>query len=213
MAKKTSPGVIGSLFLTGLMVLLPLYGSFLVLNEVLKLLDSILGPVFTKYLGFSIPGLGLIALIIIIWITGILTANFVGKKIVNFYESAIARVPVLNTLFSAIKSISLSLFSSSKKTFTKVVLVDLPNTGIQLVGFLTSDQETAIKDKFSKKTIFHIFVPHAPNPTTGFLLLAEPKNIHPVDVSVEDGFKMVVSMGTFHPQSYTLTGPLGKKQK
>jgi uncharacterized membrane protein len=93
------------------------------------------------------------------------------------------------------------------------VLVDLPNTGIQLVGFLTSDQETAIKSNFSKKTIFHIFVPHVPNPTTGFLLLAEPKNIHPVDVSVEDGFKMVVSLGTFHPQSYNLTGPLGKKQK
>jgi uncharacterized membrane protein len=132
---------------------------------------------------------------------------------VTIYESLISRIPFLNTLFSAIKSISVSLFSSSNSTFTKVVLIDLPNTGIQLVGFLTSDQETAIKTKFSKKTIFHIFVPHVPNPTTGFLLLAEPKNIHPVDVSVEDGFKMVVSLGTFHPQSYTLTGPLGKTQK
>src|ERR1035437_437376 len=216
MAKKTLLSASASAsghFIAGLLILLPLFLTFWILQFILSKLDSILGPFFTKYIGLSIPGLGLVSLIIIIWFTGVLTANFLGKKFVKIYESIISKVPILNTIFSGIKHISSSLFSSTKKSFSQVVIVDIPHTGMQLIGFLTSDQEVPVKNRFSSKTVYHVFVPPAPNPTTGFIILTEARYIHPVDVSIEDGFKSVISLGTFHPDIYNLTGPLKKVKK
>ena len=216
MAKKTLWSASASAsrhFIAGLMILLPLFLSFVILKFLLSQLDSILGPIFTKYIGFSIPGLGLVSLIIIIWFTGVITTNFLGKEFVKIYEAIISKVPILNTIFSGIKQISDSLFSTSKKSFSKVVLVEIPKTGIQLIGFLTSDQIVEFNNKGSKKGLYHVFVPTTPNPTSGFIILVEAKNVHPVDVSIEDGFKSVISLGVFHPEAYKVTNPMGKLKK
>lgn len=211
MAKKTLLSASASAsrhFIAGLMILLPLFLSFLILKFLLGQLDSILGPIFTKYIGFSIPGLGLISLIIIIWFTGVLTTNFLGKEFVKIYETIISKVPILNTIFSGIKQISDSLFSTSKKSFSKVVLVEIPGAGIQLIGFLTSDQVVPYKDGNNKKGVYHVFVPTTPNPTSGFIILVEARYVHPVDVSIEDGFKSVISLGVYHPEFYKVTGKM-----
>lgn len=216
MAKKTLLSASASAsrhFIAGLMILLPLFLSFLILKFMLSQLDSILGPIFAKYIGFSIPGLGLVSLIIIIWFTGVLTTNFLGKGFVKIYESIIARVPILNTIFSGIKQISDSFFSTSKKSFSKVVIVDIPGSGMLLIGFLTSDQIVAFSNKNNKKGVYHVFVPTTPNPTTGFIILVEAKRVHPVDISIEDGFKSIISLGVFHPDSYKVTGLMKKLKK
>lgn len=208
MAKKTLLSASASAsrhFIAGLMILLPLFLSFLILKFMLSQLDSILGPIFTKYIGFSVPGLGLASLIMIIWLTGVLTTNFLGKEFVKIYESIISKVPILNTIFSGIKQISDSFFSTSKKSFSKVVIVDVPGSGMLLIGFLTSDQVVAFKNKNNKKGVYHVFVPTTPNPTTGFIILVEAKHVHPVDISIEDGFKSIISLGVFHPDSYKVT--------
>ncbi|MEI7542642.1 MAG: DUF502 domain-containing protein [bacterium] len=213
MTKKTifsASASAGRHFIAGLMILLPLVLSFWILRFLLSKLDSILGPLFTKYIGFSIPGLGLISLIVIIWFTGVLTTNFIGKEFVRLYESLISKVPILNTLFSGIKQISDSLFSTTKKSFSKVVLVDIPRSGILLIGFLTSDQVVALNNNKSKKEVYHVFIPTTPNPTSGFIILVEAKFIKPVDVSVEDGFKSVISLGVFHPSVYKVNSSMIK---
>jgi uncharacterized membrane protein len=190
-------------FIAGLIVLLPLVLTFVIIRFLLSKLDSIIGPLLVKFIGIHIPGLGLITLVLFIWFTGLVTTNYLGKEFVGLYESLIQRIPILNTLFTGIKQISDAIFSGDKKTFSKVVLVDIPKSGIYLIGFLPSVEIDVFSNKGKNTDMFHVLIPASPNPASGFIILAERKNVYPVDMSVEDGFKAVISLGVFHLRKYT----------
>jgi uncharacterized membrane protein len=200
-------------FIAGLAVLLPLFLTFLILKFLLERLDSILGPIFTRYIGFSIPGLGLITLILLIWFAGVLTTNYLGKQFVKIYENIISKVPILNSVFSGIKQISDALFSSSKKTFSKTVVVEFPDSGIKVIGFLPSD-DIVTYDKTGKKSdVYHVFIPNSPNPMSGFVILVDKKYVQILDTSVADGLKAIIAMGMYHPGSYLVSAPKKKNKK
>jgi uncharacterized membrane protein len=193
-------------FIAGLIVLLPLFLSFAIIKFLLSKLDSIIGPFIVKFAGINIPGLGLITLIVLIWLTGLVTTNYLGKEFVRLYESLIKKIPILNTIFTGIKQISDAIFSGDKKTFSKVVIVDIPKSGIYLIGFLPSVEIDVFSNKGKNTDMFHVLIPTAPNPASGFIILVERKNVYPVDMSVEDGFKAVISLGVFHLRKYTAVG-------
>jgi len=191
-------------FIAGLLVLLPLALTYAIFKFLISRLDSIIGPFIARYLGIHIPGLGLVTLVILIWFTGLVTTNYVGKQFVHLYESVIQRIPILSTIFIGIKQISDAIFSSDKKAFSKVVVVDIPKTGIYMIGFLPSQEADIFSNRGKNTDVFHILIPASPNPTSGFLILAERKNVHPIDMSIEDGFKAVISLGVFHLRKYTV---------
>ncbi len=213
MAKKAVTKVIDSLrthFLAGLLIITPLALSVIIVIFLFNKLDGILAPLLTKYLGgHYIKGLGLFILLASIWLTGLLTKNFLGRQIVRIYERLINTIPILKDIFMAIKQISDTLFSGKRKSFSKAVLVDLKGIGVKALGFLTSEEESRISSGVSSETVLHVFIPTTPNPTSGFIVLVPVKNVKILKTPVEDCFKSVISLGMVHPDVY-VTGKILK---
>jgi len=165
----------------------------------------------TRYIGVHIPGLGVIALIIGIWLIGFLTTNYLGKRIVGLYESLLHKIPIINTIFGGLKQISDTVFSGKKRSFSSVALINLRPIKMFAIGFLSDPESSKLKEGPSSKELIHVFVPTTPNPTSGFIFLVPVKNVYPIDMSVEDGFKTVISLGVVHPKEYLVKKKLLKK--
>jgi uncharacterized membrane protein len=197
---------IWSQFVAGLLVILPVFLTFALIAFILRKLDSIIGPIFVQYLGVSVPGLGFISLILIIWLTGIITTNYIGRKFIQLYESVLGKIPLLNTIFNSIKQISDTIFSGKKKTFEKVVLVNSPFYGFQFLGFLCSTEPS--RAIISGKTIevMHVFIPSPPNPTMGYVIIVPKEHVLLLDITPEEAVKEIISLGVVHPDIYRTTG-------
>ncbi|MEI7641390.1 MAG: DUF502 domain-containing protein [bacterium] len=192
--------------ITGLIVLLPLSLTLYLSYIVFMWLDSILGTLLNKYLEeHYIKGLGLLMLVLFIWFTGLLTRNLIGKRFVQLYESFLHRVPILGNIFGTFKKISDTLLSGEKKSFKQVVLVLLPGMDIYSIGFLTTGEVVKLKARGKTTDILHVLIPTTPNPTSGFIVLVKKNNVIPVDMTVEEGLKAVISLGVLHPKTYTQT--------
>jgi len=193
-----------SQFIAGLVVVLPLVISIVIIIFLLEKLDGILRPFVAQYLGINVPGLGLITLLVAIWLIGLLATNFVGKKIISLYESMLHKIPIINTVFGSLKQISDTIFSDKNQAFRQVVAINFPLYGVYTIGFVTSSKKINARIK-GKEKVMHVFVPTAPNPTSGFLILVPMKNIIPLKISVEEALKIVVSMGVVQPGEYEKT--------
>ncbi|MBN2754766.1 MAG: DUF502 domain-containing protein [Candidatus Goldbacteria bacterium] len=202
-----------SKILAGLIVILPAFLTVYITYFLLNKLDSILGPLLTKYIGISIPGLGLIALILLLWITGLFATHYLGKKMVQIYETVISRIPVLKQIFGGIKQISDTLFAGKRRSFRQAALVQYPYYGFYAIGFITSQDEVTLVNSKNKGSFIHVFIPTTPNPTSGFLILVPPKNIVLLDTPVEDALKTVISLGMIHPEKYTIKKVTKKSRK
>jgi uncharacterized membrane protein len=201
-----------SQFFAGLIVILPLFLSIVIVIFLLKKLDGILGPLMAKYLGMSIPGLGAVSLILGIWLVGFLTTNYLGKQFVRLYESIIVRIPVINTLFSAIKQISDNLFSRNKNSFKQAVIVRSPVFNSYCIGFLTSNEAARMNNRGKKTEMMHVFIPFTP-PTSGFIVIVPKNELIPIDTPVEEALKVPVSIGVVHPKTYNAMKLLPKPRK
>jgi uncharacterized membrane protein len=201
-----------SQFFAGLIIILPLFLSIVIVIFLLKKLDGVLGPLMAKYIGMNIPGLGAISLIFGIWLVGFLTTNYLGKQFVRIYESIIVKIPVINTLFSAIKQISDNLFSHNKNSFKQAVIVRSPVFNSYCIGFLTSDESTKLKNSFKSTEMMHVFIPFTP-PTSGFIVIVPKNEIILIDTPVEDALKVPVSIGVVHPKTYNVMKLLPKSRK
>lgn len=200
---KKPVATFASKFMAGLLVIIPLFFSIAIVLWLLNKFDSILAPLIMRFIGMEIPGLGLILLVFSIWFVGVLATNYFGRQFVNFYESILAKVPVLNFFFNAFKQISDSLLASDKKTFQKVVLVKSWLKDAYIIGFLTSDSAVQLTLRGGKKMVgIHVIAPTPPNPVSGFVIFTNPKNVIPLDIPIEDGLKLAASMGVLHPKSY-----------
>ncbi|MCX8094320.1 MAG: DUF502 domain-containing protein [Candidatus Goldbacteria bacterium] len=195
---------ITSQFIAGLVVILPLVVSIVIIIFLLDKLDSILGPFVAGYLGIDVPGLGLISLLVAIWFIGLIATNYIGKKIISLYESILHKIPIVNTIFGGLKQISDTIFSHNNQSFKQVVAINFPFYGVYVIGFITSSKELKSNMK-SKEKVIQIFVPTAPNPTSGFLMLVPVKNVIPLKISVEEALKIVISMGVVQPKEYIKT--------
>ncbi|UCD85016.1 MAG: DUF502 domain-containing protein [Deltaproteobacteria bacterium] len=148
--------------------------------------------------GTHIPGLAVIFTLIIILIAGILTRNYIGKKLVSYGDHIIARIPLVSTIYQGIKQLIESIFTQEARHFRRVVLVEWPRKGVYAVAFVTQENDGELQKKTQQKTI-GIFLPTSPNPTTGYYFLVPEEETVPLDISIEDAFKLILSAGILTP--------------
>jgi uncharacterized membrane protein len=188
--RKTVPHAMLNRFLTGLKIIIPLGLILFVLIWFLGKVDNILQPLWIQFLGRKIPGLGLISGIIVIIIIGILVSTLLGRKMVKITERIILRIPVVRSVYLGIQQIIDSFSSKEQGKFLHVVLIEFPREGMRSIGFVTNEFTGE-----SGEPLLNVFIPTAPNPTSGFLQIVKKQDVVPTNMSVDDAFKMVMSAG------------------
>lgn len=189
--------------ITGLLIWVPLAITIWVLNFIintmeptLRLLPSQWQP--DKLLGIHIPGFGLLLAFAIVMITGLLTANFLGQRMVRFWEALLSRIPIVRSIYSSVKQVSDTLFSDGGNAFRKALLVQYPREGCWTIAFQTGVPSSEVTAKLGEQLI-SVYVPTTPNPTSGFFLMMKPSQVRELDMSVDEALKYVVSMGVVAP--------------
>jgi len=190
-------------FVAGLLVWLPIVATGLILKFSINLIDRtllLLPPKFRpeNLIGFEVPGLGVILTLIILLITGLIVANFLGRRIVNAWESLLSRIPLVSSVYGAIKQVTASLFSDASQSFREVVLVEYPRRGLWALAFVTGETP----NKFQKvvgEELINIYVPTTPNPTSGVYVMSPRSEVKRLDIPVEVGLKMILSAGVVNP--------------
>lgn len=183
-------GKLRTQFLAGIIVLVPIGITILIFIWIFNTIDSILQPVLRPMLGHTIPGLGFGITIILIYVAGVIVSNVLGRKIIEYGESLLGRVPVVRQLYAGIKQILESFSAPGKTGFMQVVLAEFPRKGMKSIGFITNEMPGK-----SGKKLLNVFIPTAPNPTSGFLEIVSEDEIVRTDISVDDALKMIVSAG------------------
>ena len=190
-------------FITGLLILVPLAITLWVLNLIIGTMDQslLLLPEAwrpEKVVGFHILGLGTILTLLFVFLTGLLARNFIGNYLLRVWESVLQRIPVVNSLYSSIKQVSDTLFSSSGNAFRKAVLVPYPRQGSWTIAFLTGVPGGDVKNHLHGDYV-SVYVPTTPNPTSGFFLMMPKADVIELDMSVDAALKYIVSMGVVAP--------------
>ncbi|MGQ0810684.1 MAG: DUF502 domain-containing protein [Nitrospiraceae bacterium] len=187
-------------FLTGLLVVTPIWGTILILKTLFLTVDGILGDVLANIVtpGYYVPGLGIVTLIVLIFATGLLATNFIGRHIVRMWEDLLSRVPVVRGIYSTLKSMMDILSFSERSQYHRVVLIQFPKNGHYCFAFVTGVTKGEVQD-LSPDPLVHVYVPTSPNPTSGYFLLVPEKEVTAVDISVEEAMKLIVSGGLYSP--------------
>jgi uncharacterized membrane protein len=189
--------------IAGLLVWLPLGVTLLVIRLLVGFMDKTLMVIPAAYhpdtlLGFHVPGLGLVLAVAIVLVTGVIVANLFGRRLVALWESVLARIPLVRTIYHSVKQVAETLLSANGKSFRKVLLIEYPRRGIWTLAFQTGNPVGEIQDRTGAEVI-NVFVPTTPNPTSGFFILVPRDDIIELSMSVDDGLKMIVSMGVIVP--------------
>lgn len=187
--------------IAGLVIWLPLWATYFIVKFLVDLMDRTLSLLPTQYqpkalFGFDIPGLGLIFTLIILFVTGLLFTNFFGKKVVALWERMLSRIPLVRTIYYAVKQVVDALVQPTGQSFRKVLIVEYPRLGTWSIAFQTSDQFTGSPHP---EDVVTVFIPTTPNPTSGFLIIIPKKNTRELDMTVEEALKMVISLGVVMP--------------
>jgi uncharacterized membrane protein len=181
--------------LAGAAVVVPLVVTFLVLRFLFHSLDAILQPIVPYVLGRAIPGLGLLALVILVYVSGILARNFVGRWVSGGLDRLIGRVPLAGLIYGATRSLVESFGASGKTAFRRAVILEYPRPGLRTIGFVTGEVES----KSEGRRFLSVFVPTPPNPTSGVLVLVAEEDVVDLAVPMEEAVKMVFSGGVAAP--------------
>ncbi len=203
-------GTLRKYIIAGLLVWLPLAATVAIIKLVIDLLDRTILLIPSEYqpanmLGFSVPGYGIVIAIAILLITGMLATNLFGSRLLDFWESVLSRIPLVKTIYNSVKQISTTLLDSERKSFRKVVMLEYPRKDIWSIGFLTNEHVGSQMEGLANEMVA-VFVPTTPNPTSGFILLSPMKDVIELDMTVEEGFKFIISMGVIIPD-----GPIKSK--
>lgn len=199
-------------FVTGLLVVVPSYITVYVLSLIVRFMDNI----FTilpgsmqpdNYLPVHVPGLGILFTIIGIFLVGLLTQNFLGKRILDIAESITARVPIVRIVYNSTKQLMETFFRKENDGARKVVLIEFPKAGVYSVGFLTGKVKGEIRDRTGEDNV-NIFIPCTPNPTTGYYVIAREKDVIRLNMRVEDAFKLIMTGGLVVPNNDEFKGGL-----
>ena len=189
--------------IAGLLVWIPLVITGWVLKLLIDLMDQslLLLPANLKteaWLGMHVPGLGVILTVAIVLITGVIAANFFGKKLLHWWDQVLQRIPIVRSIYTSVKQISDILFSTDGKAFRKVVLVRYPHHDTWTVALLTGEPQHEVTDHLGKD-YYAVFIPTTPNITAGFFLLVKKSEVRPLNMSVDDALKYIISMGVAEP--------------
>lgn len=184
-------------FLAGLLVVIPVAAALLVLIWVFSTVDNVLQPVIKLISGKEIPGLGFAATVVLILLVGIIAGNYVGKKIIGFADSMLTKLPVFKQIYNGAKQVINSVTGSNtlnKAAFREVVLVEFPTNGMLTLAFITNEYSDS-----NGKTLYGVYIPSTPVPTSGFSGLVTESQIMYTNISVDDALKMIVSGAMISP--------------
>jgi uncharacterized membrane protein len=183
-------------FIAGLAILIPLIVTVYIIYTVVSSVDTFISPVIrnitSNFIGKSlyVPGTGFFLFIFITYLTGMLASNYIGKRLLAFGEAMLRKIPFVKGIYGSVKDM-IDAFSTEKtRSFKEVVFVDFPFKGRYALGFITKRMQG------EEKNLCAVFVPTTPNPTSGYLIFLPEEELMPVDMSVEDAIKYIVSLGT-----------------
>ena len=190
-------------FITGLLIWVPLGITVWVLqaligtmDQSLLLLPHSLQP--KELFGFHVPGIGAILTVLIVFLTGLATANILGQRMVRFWEGVLARIPIVKSIYYSVKQVSDTLFSSSGEAFRKALLIQYPRQGSWTIAFQTGTPGGEVARHLHDEFV-SVYVPTTPNPTSGFFLMMAKKDVIELEMSVDDALKYIISMGVVAP--------------
>lgn len=191
-------------FFTGVIIALPIAVTIWLITWFIRVVDdrvlSLLPPEWNPNIwindmtGLSIPGFGLILAIVGLWVLGVLASNFIGNSVIGFGERLLARVPLVSNIYNALKQIVTTMAQQKDRAFKEVCLIQYPREGLWAVGFITSDLKGAPLQYLPNDHVC-VFVPTTPNPTSGFLLFSRRDELKILDMTPEEGAKMIISGG------------------
>ncbi|MEJ2297957.1 MAG: DUF502 domain-containing protein [Woeseiaceae bacterium] len=187
----------------GVLVWAPLAVTFFLIRLGVKLMDKTLAIIPRAYrpeelLGFHIPGLGIILTFLVLLLTGMLAANFVGRYIVGGWEALLDRIPIVRSIYSGAKNFAEIVFSDSEHSFKRVLLIEYPRKGLYSLAFQTSSSLGEVQGRTGEEVVC-CFVPTTPNPTSGFIIIVPSKDITVLDMEVDEALKMIISLGVVVP--------------
>jgi uncharacterized membrane protein len=190
--------------IAGLLVWAPLGITIWVMSWLVGTLDQTLLLVPESWrperlVGYRIPGLGVVLSFIILFLTGVVAANFFGQRLIRAWESILGRIPVVKSIYSSVKQVSDTLLSDSGTAFRKALLVEFPRPGCWTIAFLTGAPADAVTSHLAGDYV-SVYVPTTPNPTGGYFVMIPKANVHELDMSVDEALKYIISMGVVAPR-------------
>lgn len=208
---KGSVAALRRYLVTGLLIWVPLAATVLIFSLLLGFMDRVLVLLPDRYrppwdwpegwgwLPEQIPGLGAVLAILVLLITGFLGANLIGRQLVTTYERILERIPLVRSVYGAIKHFAEIVFSEDGTSFKKVLLIEYPRPGLYSICFLTSENPREVQLRTSEDVVT-VFLPTTPNPTSGFMMFVPRKDIVELDMPIDDALKMIISLGVVVPK-------------
>jgi uncharacterized membrane protein len=191
-------------FISGLLFWIPLALSVLLIKFFLEIVNNLvptrLLPESLLNLDTTIPGSGIVLVILVILITGALVTNILGRKLLDLWERALNKIPGFRNIYNALKKISSTVLNTSSDSFRKAFLIQYPSKGIWVIAFQSGDYKGEVESIIGKDVI-NLFVPTTPNPTSGFFVMIPKKDAVELQMSVEEAFKLVISAGVVTPEN------------
>jgi uncharacterized membrane protein len=198
--ERTFIGEIRTAFVRGSVVIIPLALTYWFFSAFLNAIDGILSPVYEKILGRPVPGLGFISMVLLVLIVGFLSRNLVARVLFSWFERLLGSVPFVRGVYGAIKDLIGAFTVGGKgKTFRQVVLVEYPRSGLYTIAFVTNEMQFSYADKRTLDFV-NVYIPNPPNPTSGVLILVPKKDAVVLDLTIEQGLKLVLSGGIVTPE-------------
>lgn len=199
-------------FVTGLLIWVPLGITLWVLHWLVSTMDQsllLLPPVFQteSWLGMHVPGMGVVLTLLVVFVTGLVAANFLGQRLLRYWETVLGRIPVVKSIYNSVKQVSDTLFSPSGHAFRKALLVQYPRPGSWTIAFLTGIPGGDVANHLHGEYL-SIYVPTTPNPTSGFFLMMPKADVIELNMSVDEALKYIISMGVVAPKARKSGGKL-----
>ena len=190
-------------FITGLLIWIPLGITLVVLNWLISTMDQSLDLLPTQLRpeslwGVHVPGFGAVLTVLVVFLTGLLAANFIGQRLVRFWEGVLGRIPVVKSIYHGVKQVSDTVLADTGQAFRKVLLVQYPRSGSWTIAFQTGRPGGDVLNHLRGEYV-SVYVPTTPNPTSGFFLMMPRSDVVELDMTVDEALKYVISMGVVAP--------------
>ena len=205
---QTLRGTIKKNMIAGLLVTVPAALTYIVLEFIITAVDGMMDPVLSKILGeqgmeileeYPVPGIGFLFIILFILLVGLFVTNFFGKKLFVFGELVLQKIPFVRVIYVSIKKAVDTISHSQTPTFEKMALVTYPRSSLKTLGIVACNTQGIVLDKVKEESI-NVFVPTSPNPTTGFLIIVPLRDVDLLEMTIEEGLKMIISFGVVAPE-------------
>ncbi|MDO4694236.1 MAG: DUF502 domain-containing protein [Eikenella sp.] len=190
--------------ITGILVWLPVAVTIWVITYIISATDQLVNLLPARWqpehhIGFKLPGLGFIVAVLALFFTGIFAANVLGRKIIQGWDKLLGRIPVVKSIYSSVKKVSESLLSDNSRSFKTPVLVPFPQPDIWTIAFVSGSVAPALQSALGQEAYVSVYVPTTPNPTGGYYVMVRQSDIRPLDMSVDEALKYVISLGMVLP--------------